>query len=127
MARLRALTHARPPSVRETGRRTVAALVAALLALLTVGGLGASAVAVVPDNTLNVSVRAPGQSFDGLPVFESNQTYTLDLGYGRMADGHTAVLTFPADSVSIPDEALVVRPETPLCPRSNARRTARSW
>jgi|GEM_PF-1577828 len=76
--------------------------------LLALGVISVAPAAFAADNTLTISMSSPGQSYHGVPVFESNTTYTLDLGYGVMDDGYVAVLQVPTSDVTIPDSALVV-------------------
>lgn len=90
-------------SIRHTAKLVVVALIAGLL---TVMGVSAPALAA---GSVNVTIVPSGETYDGTQVFEAGTDYTLNVQYGKMANGQQVRITAPA-GVTIPDSSLVVPP-----------------
>ncbi len=96
-------TTSAPPTIRHTAKLVVVALIAGLLTIL---GVSAPAMAA---GTATVTVVPSGESYDGTQVFSPGTDYTLNVQYGKMANGQQVRITAPA-GVTIPDSSLVVPP-----------------
>ncbi len=91
------------PTIRHTAKLVVVALIAGLLTVL---GVAAPAIAA---GTATVTVVPSGEIYDGTQVFSPGTDYTLNVQYGKMANGQQVRITAPA-GVTIPDSSLVVPP-----------------
>lgn len=98
-------------STRRTGwlRRSLALLLAGLLALVGAIG-GASTALAAPDNTLLLTLPNPS-THNGFPVYAADTEYPITVGYGSMENGYEAVLLIP--------EGLEISPEAFTVPAGN--------
>ena len=90
---------------RSRARTFVHWLAGFLVALMSIGGLSAPALAA--GGSVTVFPVDTGSGHNGMPVLQEGGTYAFQLGYGSMDDGAVVAIGLPS-GITIPDAALVV-------------------
>ena len=90
---------------RSRARTFVHWLAGILVALMSIGGLSAPALAA--GGTVTVFPVDTGSGHNGMPVLTEGGTYAFQLGYGSMDDGAVVAIGLPS-GITIPDAALTV-------------------